>query len=73
MHLPRLGCYCLHSPILYNVTGTLSRRHFAFTFRTPTRRRPGFKVLVDEETDSVLGAHLVVGPHVEEIISRNSS
>ena len=28
----------------------------------------GFKVLVEEETDRVLGAHLV-GPHVEEVIN----
>ncbi|MBX9727326.1 MAG: NAD(P)/FAD-dependent oxidoreductase [Sphingopyxis sp.] len=28
----------------------------------------GFKVLVDEETDRVLGAHLV-GPHVDEVIN----
>ena len=28
----------------------------------------GFKVLVDEETDHILGAHLV-GPHVDEVIN----
>jgi len=28
----------------------------------------GFKVLVEEETDRILGAHLV-GPHVDEVIN----
>ena len=28
----------------------------------------GFKVLVDENTDRILGAHLV-GPHVDEVIN----
>ncbi len=39
-----------------------------FTARQSAESVYGFKVLVDEETDSVLGAHLV-GPHVDEVIN----
>ncbi len=39
-----------------------------FTARQAAERVYGFKVLVEEETDRVLGAHLV-GPHVDEIIN----
>lgn len=39
-----------------------------FTARQAAEKVYGFKVLVDEETDLVLGAHLV-GPHVDEVIN----
>jgi glutathione reductase (NADPH) len=39
-----------------------------FTARQAAEPTYGFKVLVDEETDQVLGAHLV-GPHAEEVIN----
>lgn len=39
-----------------------------FTARQAREPVYGFKVLVDEETDRVLGAHLV-GPHVDEVIN----
>ncbi|MCV0397335.1 MAG: NAD(P)/FAD-dependent oxidoreductase [Rhizobiaceae bacterium] len=39
-----------------------------FTARQAAEKVFGFKVLVDEETDRVLGAHLV-GPHAEEVIN----
>ena len=39
-----------------------------FTARQAAKLVYGFKVLVEEETDRVLGAHLV-GPHVDEIIN----
>jgi glutathione reductase (NADPH) len=39
-----------------------------FTARQAAEPVYGFKVLVEEETDRVLGAHLV-GPHVDEIIN----
>jgi glutathione reductase (NADPH) len=39
-----------------------------FTARQAAEPTYGFKVLVDEETDRVLGAHLV-GPHAEEVIN----
>ena len=39
-----------------------------FTARQAAESVYGFKVLVDEETDLVLGAHLV-GPHVDELIN----
>ena len=39
-----------------------------FTARQQAEPVYGFKVLVDEETDHILGAHLV-GPHVEEVIN----
>lgn len=39
-----------------------------FTARQAAELVYGFKVLVDEQTDLVLGAHLV-GPHVDEVIN----
>ena len=39
-----------------------------FTARQAAEPVYGFKVLVEEETDKVLGAHLV-GPHVDEVIN----
>jgi glutathione reductase (NADPH) len=39
-----------------------------FTARQAAEPVYGFKVLVDEETDLILGAHLV-GPHVDEVIN----
>ena len=39
-----------------------------FTARQAAEKVYGFKVLVEEETDFVLGAHLV-GPHAEEVIN----
>ena len=39
-----------------------------FTARQAAERVYGFKVLIDEETDKVLGAHLV-GPHADEVIN----
>ena len=39
-----------------------------FTARQAAQPIYGFKVLVDEETDHVLGAHLV-GPHVDDVIN----
>lgn len=39
-----------------------------FTARQAAQPVYGFKVLVEEETDFILGAHLV-GPHVEEVIN----
>jgi glutathione reductase (NADPH) len=39
-----------------------------FTARQSAEPIYGFKVLIDEESDLVLGAHLV-GPHVEEVIN----
>lgn len=39
-----------------------------YTARRVAETVYGFKVLVDEETDQVLGAHLV-GPHVDEVIN----
>ena len=39
-----------------------------FTARQAAEKVYGFKVLVDEETDRVLGAHLV-GPHADEVIN----
>jgi glutathione reductase (NADPH) len=39
-----------------------------FTARQAAEPVYGFKVLVDEETDQVLGAHLV-GPHADEVIN----
>ncbi len=39
-----------------------------FTARAAAEPTYGFKVLVDEKTDLVLGAHLV-GPHVDEVIN----
>lgn len=39
-----------------------------FTARQQAERVYGFKVLVDEKTDHILGAHLV-GPHVDEVIN----
>ena len=39
-----------------------------FTARQAAEPVYGFKVLVEEETDRVLGAHLV-GPHVDEIVN----
>ncbi len=39
-----------------------------FTARQAAESVYGFKVLVDEETDLVLGAHLV-GPHADEVIN----
>lgn len=39
-----------------------------FTARQAAEPVYGFKVLVDEQTDLVLGAHLV-GPHVDEVIN----
>ncbi|MGD9919995.1 MAG: NAD(P)/FAD-dependent oxidoreductase [Pseudorhodoplanes sp.] len=39
-----------------------------FTARQAAEKVYGFKVVVDEETDRILGAHLV-GPHVDEVIN----
>jgi glutathione reductase (NADPH) len=39
-----------------------------YTARRVAETVYGFKVLVEEETDRVLGAHLV-GPHVDEVIN----
>jgi glutathione reductase (NADPH) len=39
-----------------------------FTAQQQAERVHGFKVLVEEETDLVLGAHLV-GPHADEVIN----
>lgn len=39
-----------------------------FTARQQAEAVYGFKVLIDEETDLILGAHLV-GPHVDEVIN----
>lgn len=39
-----------------------------FTARQPAEPTYGFKVLVQEETGHVLGAH-VVGPHADEVIN----
>lgn len=39
-----------------------------FTARQAAEKVYGFKVLVDEQTDLVLGAHLV-GPHADEVIN----
>lgn len=39
-----------------------------YTARSVAETTYGFKVLVEEETDHILGAHLV-GPHVEEVIN----
>lgn len=39
-----------------------------FTARQAAEKVYGFKVLVDEKTDRVLGAHLV-GPHADEVIN----
>ncbi|MDQ9169236.1 NAD(P)/FAD-dependent oxidoreductase [Oxalobacteraceae bacterium R-40] len=39
-----------------------------FTARQAAESVYGFKVLVDEDTDRILGAHLV-GPHVDEVIN----
>jgi glutathione reductase (NADPH) len=39
-----------------------------FTARQAAESAYGFKVLVDEETDRVLGAHLL-GPHADEVIN----
>ena len=39
-----------------------------FTARQAAEKIYGFKVLVDKETDLVLGAHLV-GPHADEVIN----
>jgi glutathione reductase (NADPH) len=39
-----------------------------FTARQAAEKVYGFKVLVDEETDLVLGAHLA-GPHADEVIN----
>jgi glutathione reductase (NADPH) len=39
-----------------------------FTARQSAEPVYGFKILIDEESDLVLGAHLV-GPHVEEVIN----
>ena len=39
-----------------------------FTARQAAEKVYGFKVLVDEETDLILGAHLV-GPHADEVIN----
>ncbi|KON79791.1 NAD(P)/FAD-dependent oxidoreductase [Azoarcus sp. PA01] len=39
-----------------------------FTARQAAERTYGFKVLVDEATDRVVGAHLV-GPHADEVIN----
>lgn len=39
-----------------------------FTARQAAEPTYGFKVLVDEDTDNVLGAHLI-GPHVDEVIN----
>jgi glutathione reductase (NADPH) len=39
-----------------------------FTARQAAEPVYGFKVLVDEETDHILGAHLV-GPHADEVIN----
>jgi len=39
-----------------------------FTSRRLREPASGFKVLIDEETDQVLGAHLL-GPHAEEVIN----
>jgi glutathione reductase (NADPH) len=39
-----------------------------FTARQAAERVYAFKVLVEEETDRILGAHLV-GPHVDEVIN----
>lgn len=39
-----------------------------FTARQAAEPAYGFKVLIDEETDRVLGAHLL-GPHVDEVIN----
>jgi len=39
-----------------------------FTARQAAEPIYGFKVLVDEETDHILGAHLV-GPHADEVIN----
>jgi glutathione reductase (NADPH) len=39
-----------------------------YTARRVAERTYGFKVLVEEGTDRILGAHLV-GPHVDEVIN----
>ncbi len=39
-----------------------------FTARQAAEPVYGFRVLIEEETDKVLGAHLV-GPHVDEVIN----
>ncbi len=39
-----------------------------FTARRVAEKVYGFKVMVDEETDLIVGAHLV-GPHVDEVIN----
>ena len=39
-----------------------------FTARQAAEKVYGFKVLVDDESDLILGAHLV-GPHAEEVIN----
>lgn len=39
-----------------------------FTARQPAEKVYGYKVLIDEAADLVLGAHLV-GPHVDEVIN----
>ncbi len=62
------------------MTETQAREH-GLTFRTNSKRAPdwytarrvaepvyGFKVLIEEKTEHILGAHLV-GPHVDEVIN----
>jgi glutathione reductase (NADPH) len=39
-----------------------------FTARHQAEPTYGFKVLVEEETDRILGAH-IVGPHADEVIN----
>ena len=39
-----------------------------FTARQQAEAVYGYKVLIDDETDHIVGAHLV-GPHVDEVIS----
>lgn len=39
-----------------------------FTARQAAERTYGFKVLVDEDSGRILGAHLV-GPHADEVIN----
>ena len=68
-------------PIVAVGLSEVNARKQGFKFRMQVQRAPdwftarqaaepvyGFKVLVEEETDRVLGAHLV-GPHVDEIIN----
>jgi glutathione reductase (NADPH) len=39
-----------------------------YTARRVAETAYGFKVLVEEDTDRILGAHLI-GPHVDEVIN----